>query len=275
MNWITELKKEADAFFGQLSSKPVVLFGAGGKGHDTLEYLRGIGINPCCFCDNNAKVHGTKCHGLDVLSYENMRNAYKSYIILLTVTTDKAVKIAAQLKSAGEENTVRHCCIPFKVDNVFTSSGELEKNAAAFEKLCGSLADDLSKELFIKCIRYKVTGDGLPLFSMIDDDTFFDKTILPAHDKHIYVDVGAYTGDTMIRFYAFCGGKYKKIMAMEPDAENFSKMRAMVKACRLDNIELHNVGAWNEKDTLVFNTVPNIDFENGNFFSASVGGGGG
>jgi FkbM family methyltransferase len=270
MNWITELANEADVFFGQLSSKPVVLFGAGGKGHDTLEYLRSVGINPVCFCDNNAKLIGTKFHGLDVISYDKMRNAYKSYIVLLTVTADKAVKISERLKVTGEKNAVRHCCIPFKTCNVFTSREELRKNATAFLNLHDSLADDMSKDLFIKCVRYKVTGDALPMLHMIDDDTFFDKTILPAHDKHAYVDVGAYTGDTLIRFYAFCGGKYKKITAMEPDGENFSKMQAMVKACRLDNIELHNVGAWNKKDILVFNTIPNIDFENGNFFSANL-----
>ncbi|MDR2803521.1 MAG: hypothetical protein LBB22_04445 [Treponema sp.] len=72
----------------------------------------------------------------------------------------------------------------------------------------------------------------MPLFDMIDGDTFFDKTILPAHDSHIYLDMGAYTGDTLIRFYAFCGGKYKKIIAMEPDKKIFSKMRYMTKACR-------------------------------------------
>jgi FkbM family methyltransferase len=83
----------------------------------------------------------------------------------------------------------------------------------------------------------------------------------------VYVDVGAYTGDTLIRFYAFCSGRYKKIITLEPDKNNFSKMSTLIKAARLDNIELHNIGVWDKKDILVFNTITNIDnFENGNIF---------
>ena len=46
----------------------------------------------------------------------------------------------------------------------------------------------------------------------MDGDTFFDDKLIPVSDKHSYVDVGAYTGDTLLKFYAFSRGRYKKIM---------------------------------------------------------------
>ena len=71
----------------------------------------------------------------------------------------------------------------------------------------------------------------------------------------IFVDCGAYTGDTVKKFIDFVGGDYKKIFALEPDKENFAKLKNFIAEKNYKNVEIFNCGAYNEKTTLKFGSA--------------------
>ena len=75
----------------------------------------------------------------------------------------------------------------------------------------------------------------------IDGNTFFDEKLIPMSEHYSYVDVGAYTGDMLLRFYAFCGGKYDAIYAVEPDKGNFSSLERLVKYGKLEDVFLFQI----------------------------------
>ncbi len=74
--------------------------------------------------------------------------------------------------------------------------------------------------------------------------------IIDLRDNEVIVDLGAYDGDTIREFLTVTKGKYKKIIAFEPDEKNFKKL--VRKTEKLDNIERHNLVAWDKKETLFF-----------------------
>lgn len=41
----------------------------------------------------------------------------------------------------------------------------------------------------------------------------------------VYIDCGAYNGDTVLEYAAFTNREYKKIYAFEPDPENLKKLK--------------------------------------------------
>ena len=61
----------------------------------------------------------------------------------------------------------------------------------------------------------------------------FDK--LDRSRKYTYVDVGTYTGDTVIRFMMASGGVYNKIVAIEPDEINRTHMQSIMSDLRLND----------------------------------------
>jgi FkbM family methyltransferase len=63
------------------------------------------------------------------------------------------------------------------------------------------------------------------------------------------VDCGAYNGDTVMRFIKYSHGKYKKIVAFEPDASN---VRALKK--RGKNISVVQAACWSSDTELSFET---------------------
>lgn len=234
---------------------PIILFGAGGKGADALSFLNQHNISPACFCDNNPELNETMYYGLPVYSYAAIREKFSKYVVLITMISERAKQVIDQLEQQKESNPVIPFCIPFKLENILYQPDKTRM--ADYEKIYQNLADKDSQILFSDFLSYKLTGNGLNLLSKIDGDDFFDKKLIPEREDHVFVDVGAYTGDTLLRFYAFCRGKYQKIIAMEPDQVNFQKLQSLVQNGKLSNIQAEQIGGWSHKDKLRFFTSKN------------------
>ena len=89
--------------------------------------------------------------------------------------------------------------------------------------------------------------------SQNEHNQYFNETdtfLRPVKDE-VFVDAGAYIGDTIERFLKFCGGGYKTIYAIEPNAQNFEKLK--ITTSEYANIVLINKGVWSSATTLQFN----------------------
>ena len=55
-----------------------------------------------------------------------------------------------------------------------------------------------------------------------------------------------------ITLYHLCKGKYKKIFALEPDKQNFQKLKNKIARNAWENIEIYNCASWSSEDVLKF-----------------------
>ena len=249
--------------------KPIVFWGIGNSMKAVKEALEKKGIVPTAFCDNNMDIVGTYIENIPVFSYEQIRERYTDYILILTVAINNAIPIMKQLREQKEEHPVYHIEHSFKVEDGFLEYSYLEEHKDEFEVIYQALKDEKSQDIFVQNINFKLSGNKIPLLDYVDGDSFFDKTLMPVSEHYSYMDVGAYTGDTLLRFYAFCGGMYDKLYAVEPDSGNYDALNKVVKYGRLGNVKTFHVGGWNVKGELTFYTVTNknaINFDSPNFF---------
>jgi len=252
-----------------LGHKPIIFWGCGNNAIIIRQIMKQKGIIPSAYVDNDLEKAGNEIDGVKVYSYEDMKRNFKDYIIFLTVAVNNAVSIKRQLLEAGELHPVFHLEKPFKVDEEFLEYDYVREHEKEFEAAYSYLADELSRTLFIENVNFRLCGNKMKLLQYIDGNTFFDKRLIAKKDDHIYVDAGAYTGDTLLRFYAFCGGNYKHLYAMEPDPDNFRLLTNVVKGGRICDTTLFPVGGWDKKDVLTFYTVSqeaNKNFDSPNFF---------
>lgn len=266
-----ELIINAESYFNSIrENKNIIMFGAGSKARQIIKLLEDRDIFPCEVCDNNKELQGQQFMGkYEIKSYESVRESYESYCILITTTINIAVNIKKFLIDAGEKNPIFHMCNFFKVDVEF-----LEYNAVVcdekYNKAYTLLEDEISKRIFIKNINSKLTGNGLPLYDEIGGaSSFFDEDLFEMSKGEIYVDVGAYTGDTLLQFLEFCRGKYKKIYAFEPDKGNYLSLQKFVKYGAIENIETFNIGGWNEPGEREFFTTTkneNVNYDSPNLY---------
>ena len=85
------------------------------------------------------------------------------------------------------------------------------------------LADELSKNTFDKLIhmrQYYSKGD-IPQYNYFNQ--YFPEDIISLSNE-VFVDGGAFTGDTLLKFAKLCPN-YKRIIAFEPDKSNITKLK--------------------------------------------------
>lgn len=113
---------------------------------------------------------------------------------------------------------------------------DFQKNYDAYEKVYHQLGDDKSKETFEKVINFKISFDFNFMEGFTNNHTaqYFDPSLIAKKDDIVFVDGGAYVGDTLPQIIDYFP-RYKTIYAIEPNAlhlniaqKNFALQRDIV-----------------------------------------------
>ena len=124
-----------------------------------------------------------------------------------------------------------------------------KKNQERIKEICSWLADEKSREVYEKIIEFRQYRVNFPSYS--EEDIYFVDNIISLDDHAVFVDCGAYTGDTIERLIKKYN-RYKKIYALEPDKQNCQELKNKVIKNVWKNIEVHECASWSEKQTLKF-----------------------
>ncbi|MCC8131925.1 MAG: FkbM family methyltransferase [Oscillospiraceae bacterium] len=130
--------------------------------------------------------------------------------------------------------------MPVIGEGLFTKE-YLSENFDKIVEVYDLLGDEQSKYCFEKLIEYKITGLLEPLRAC---ESLPDENPLVLRSDEIYLDLGAYTGDTVADFLRATGGKYRKIYAVEPNGRNFRKLSE--NTASLPDISLINAAIGSE-----------------------------
>lgn len=117
------------------------------------------------------------------------------------------------------------------------------------EAISSLLADDLSREVYRAAIQYRQTHNpkDAPIFSK--HDQYFVRDIVSLSDSEIFIDCGAYDGDTMKEFIKASNGRYKSIVCFEPVEEFHQRLE---KRGQGKNVTAIRAGVYKESTTLQF-----------------------
>lgn len=106
---------------------------------------------------------------------------------------------------------------PYGDKGVF-SKEDMEGRKEAYQMIYDILADDLSKKCMISYLNARIKNDKSCVFPCYErEQTYFDNTVFQVSEGDNYIDIGAYTGDTIQLFYEACNGKPGKIWTFEGD----------------------------------------------------------
>jgi len=128
-----------------------------------------------------------------------------------------------------------------------------KQNLEKIKQVREFLVDDESKRVLETRIKVYETGNIVLLHNIKSDSTqYFNKDILTLSDNEYFIDLGAYKGDTIESFIRNVKGKYKKIVAFEPDHENMMSLNHCILEKNMNNIVVYKLASWNKKDILKF-----------------------
>lgn len=116
------------------------------------------------------------------------------------------------------------------------------------------IATSASKEIKKILLNNNIDEKNILIANDYDlDNQYFDENIINYSDNEIFIDGGAFDGNTSVIFANHINNRYKKIYCFEPDINNMKLINENKQIMKLDNIQINNIGLWHEKDILKFN----------------------
>ena len=236
MQDISSVKESEKSMFDKLSSpyNSFIIFGAGELGREILACLREAGVEPLAFSDNNPAIWNTSIEGLTVLAPEEAakkfgtRAAFVVAIWHYSFTFNHVKQQLSDLQCARiipclplmwkfQDKLLPHYCLDLP-------SRDLEE-ADRIREVFHIWADESSRRNYVSFLRWRqcLDFDGLP-----EPVGYFPEDLFRLSQDTVFVDCGAFDGDTVRDFIERRAGSFRKIFAFEPDPSNFQKLKASV-----------------------------------------------
>ncbi len=236
---VEEIKSQSDT--------PLYLWGCGNVAREVWEILSENGVSvKGCVIDVDIDINvfmGLKVERLaDVLCRESSLNIVIGHA---QYHRKKELELLKNVKNVY--------CLPnpFKTHENITEEYYL-RHIDAFKKSEELFEEALSKKVFRAYIESRVYGNIDAIFDAFTKPmSYFDNDIWELKNE-VYVDCGAYNGDTIAMFIDASSGQYKGIYAFEPDHKIFCKMKERIKPYDDGRIHLFEKGLWNKNTFLNF-----------------------
>ena len=209
----------------------IVLFGAGGLGRKVLAGLRRLGIEPLAFADNRSDVWGSRLEGVEVQAPDTAASMFgSSATFVVTIWhaggPHRFSQVREQLTRLGCTRVVPFLPLFWKYPDEFLPYychdlphkllGAANEVVRAFEMF----DDSRSRAEFLAQVRWRLLGDfdGLP--PPVSDLQYFPSGLYTPVAHEVFVDCGAFDGDTIRTFLELRGDAFDCIVAFEPDPRN-------------------------------------------------------
>lgn len=230
-------------FEKEIYGKKVLLFGASNGG---LKFFRDYGVKYTVaeIYDNDMNKWGILFEGIEVKNPELVKRWDVNEIVVL-ITSTSIAEIYNQLLNWNIKNIFSFLFLRRQGLNWDI----MDCDMINLEKLEAILYDRKSKKILKELIYHRQNA----LINYIDikeKNQYFDEKIMIPEEREVFVDGGAFNGDTIDRFIRWVKHGNYTIYAIEPDKDNYLQLVHSYlgdeRVCPL------NIGLWSKREKLKF-----------------------
>jgi len=260
---LVNAQKEA---FEQLIAKigdRYILFGVGWLGQITLAGLRKVGIKPLAFADNNPKLWGSKVGGLDVISPQSAAEQFGSNAVFV-ITVYTSAPVWEQLNGMGLKVT-SFAALAWHYPQALTPHGGVELPGRIFaqagdvRKAFQLWADDTSRREYLGQLLWRASLDPHVLPPHLpQNEIYFADDLITVLANEVFVDCGAFDGDSVQEFLNRRAESFGQIIAIEPDPSNCKALEARIASLPIetrDRIQVIQSAAGSKYELVTFNAT--------------------
>lgn len=225
------------------STLPLIMWGCGDVARNLMKvlssnniYLDGIAV------DVDLKMN--ELGNVEIHDFEYYCNKYERFNIIIG---HSHYELEDQIR-LKYDNIQEVFALSSAVNIVPIDLKYVRENIEEINKAYSILEDEESKKYFNQYINARINND----YRLIQFATYYEKfnnEIFDIDDEN-YLDLGAYTGDTIYKYLEATKSKYKNIYAIEPSKESYDILCNNFNT--YPNIHFYNIGTWNEKTKLYF-----------------------
>ncbi|MBE6070249.1 MAG: FkbM family methyltransferase [Clostridium lundense] len=233
---------------------PVVIWGGGSLSASVKKYLDYHGIPVACYWIDGMEKQ-EMINNLPVYNREELCEKYESFDLVFGHSHyELRDAIRKQCTHVRRIACISNVCyqqydrleLPFLI----------EHSAQYFDSY-QLLQDQQSKDSMVAFLSSRMYDDAecvLNCYQTYNEPcNYFNNSVFRISDDEVYVDVGAYDGDT-IRAFLKETRSFRAIYAFEPDHESFCRLKSYVESTGYEDLHIYEMGTWNERKELPFST---------------------
>lgn len=236
-----------------IADREVLIYGAGNTAVLYESCFKMEEISPAYFIDGNPEKHGKSFQGKKIIYIDEVDSLCSAPIVFICSAQEKICRdIKKLLKAKGYEN--------YTVDEYVFA-----KNSEKILQIFDMLEDDISKVTYADMILTRM-GKKMQNQELVFPNPYFELHHFAKRDaSEVFVDCGAYVGDTIEQYLTAKSGVFGKIYAFEPDEINCSALRYRAERLKREwavgdnRIIIVHGGVGEKKAQLQMRTMQNTD----------------
>lgn len=204
------------------TEKPIVMYGMGDGAEKILSVMEEKGIRPAEFMASDEFVRGHSFHGYRVKKLSEIEEQYGDFLLVICFGS-ALPEVMERVTALSEKYETVVPDVPVVGEGLFDGAF-LTAHESELQEVRSLFADERSLEVFGALLRYRYTGD-LSVLRAAESEKSEALSLLHIGTNEIYMDLGAYDGDTVEEFLRLTDKRFEKIYAVEPNRRNYAKMR--------------------------------------------------
>lgn len=246
---------------------PIVLFGAGNLGRNTLSLLRAHERSVAAFVDNEGDLWGSSVDGVVVLSPTDASSRFASNgLAIVTIWRAEGghdfLVTRDDLRKRGWRRVESFIplfwgygsdALPYITIDLPTKVLDARDAVMA---AAGLWSDEHSLREYVGQVRWRLSGDFAAL-SPAEPNQYFADGVVRVGPDEVFVDCGAFTGDTLLDV-ARRVSSWRAYHAFEPDPASYALLQAAatsLPAQLADSVHLHRAATSDRPGTARFNAT--------------------
>lgn len=268
MNNITREKFESllNENVPEMDEKTIVIWGTGNTAalyYEGLARLREESFEISAYCDSNPQKWGQEFNGKTIISPSSLKDIHNVCVLICTLHIKAIRTISEQL----EEMNIEYHLI----------GSAILKNHRKEVMECYDMLEDEKSRYIYGNIVLQHTGEICASIEKEPNQYLALKEFDIIDENEVFVDCGAYVGDTIEQYIWNRDGVFKKIIAFEPDKMNYQAMHNRAERLKRewnlseDKIELYPYGISARNGESTFATYENNNRLGSKFTEAAKG----
>lgn len=220
--------------------RPIIVYGMGNGADKLIRRFEKYGIRISDIFASDGFVRGHSYAGFKVKSFSEIKETYKSFVIVLSFASNRpeVIDMLAKIDSQFEMYVPD---MPVTDESEYFDRVYYNTHFNEIQRVYDLLKDDLSRNIYAAIINYRLSGK---LKYLLDGYSEKDEmySLLNFRDIKTVIDAGAYNGDTAREAIEYFPS-LKSIYAIEADKRNYKKL---LKFAEESSIEIHamNAAVW-------------------------------
>ena len=237
---------------------PIILYGGGSYARDVIKFLKNRDVTIDMIVADDVLPDIISDYGMKRLDYSEID--FSCYLVMGFAMYHKGKELAQN--NPCIKKVFYPCLMPYDETERFDKESivdMIDRYQIAYE----SLEDDFSRQCMASFLNARLNDDASFCFECYEgEQTYFSNSVYKAVPSENYLDVGAYTGDTIRLFIKTVMNPCGHIWAVEADESLKPRILEAIEEGNVNNItDLYFTGLWDSYGTVYFNHTSGNDEE--------------